>query len=226
MNPPLSKYFQWRLHDVSHVLTCIVIFQQCLTLKGLQGTAPVPTSCPCCFVLSCVYMWSRSLFFLSTLVCNVLPRRLFHGSPKAHCQNNISVTILTSTAWRTLGLFGAFPTRARGVEGALALSCRASQGNDPTPGEFLLFFPFFRLTAAASRTFCDLRRVTLCDGRVASRFVADLRRPQVEKNWSIATSVGTEVGHAGFYKKVNCPVCSNINGTCPGVRKIELPRLL
>ena len=31
-------------------------------------------------------------------------------SPKVHCQTSISVTILTSTAWRTLGLFGAFPT--------------------------------------------------------------------------------------------------------------------
>ena len=54
--------------------------------------------------------WSRSLSFFSALVCDLLPRRSFHGSPKAHCQKSISVTILTSTAWRTLGLFGAFPT--------------------------------------------------------------------------------------------------------------------
>jgi hypothetical protein len=32
--------------------------------------------------------------------------RLLHGSPKAHYQKSISVTILTSTAWGTLGLFG------------------------------------------------------------------------------------------------------------------------
>ena len=133
MNPTLTKYFQWCLHNVAHVLACIIILRQCLTLKGLQGTAPVPTSCPCCFVLSCVYMWSRSLFFLSTLVCNVLPRRLFHGSPKAHCQQSISVTILTSTAWRALGLFGAFPTRVRGGELPRATWSR------PNPEAF--FFP-------------------------------------------------------------------------------------
>ena len=38
------------------------------------------------------------------------------ASPKAHCQKSISVTIFTSTAWRTLGLFCAFPIRARGGE--------------------------------------------------------------------------------------------------------------
>jgi len=110
VNPPLSKYFQWCLHDIAYVVTCIIIFKQCLTIQGLQGAAPVPTSCPCCFVLCCAYLWSRSLPFLSALVCNLLPRRLFHGSPKAHCQKSISVTILTGTAWRTLGLFDAFPT--------------------------------------------------------------------------------------------------------------------
>jgi len=43
------------------------------------------------------------------------------ASPKAHCQKSISVTIFTSTAWRTLGLFGAFPTRARSGEGDVPL---------------------------------------------------------------------------------------------------------
>jgi len=83
------------------------------------GVAPVPISCPCCFVLSCAYMWSRSLSFLSALVCDLLPRQLFNGSPKAHCQKSISVTILTSTAWRTLGLFGAFPTLVGRHHGSL-----------------------------------------------------------------------------------------------------------
>jgi len=114
VNPPLSKYFQWRLYDVAHVLTCIIIFQQCLTPQGLQGAEPAPTSCHCDFVLFCAFIWSRSLFFLSALVCDLLPRRLFHGSPKAHCQKSISVTILMSTAWRTSGLFGAFPTLVGG----------------------------------------------------------------------------------------------------------------
>jgi len=59
-------------------------------------------------------VWSRSLSLFSALVCDLLPRRLFHGSPKAHCQKSTSVTILTSTAWRTLGLFGTFPTLVGG----------------------------------------------------------------------------------------------------------------
>ena len=54
--------------------------------------------------------------YLSLVRCDLLTRRLLPGSPKAHCQKSISasVTILTSTAWRTPGLFGAFPTRVGG----------------------------------------------------------------------------------------------------------------
>jgi len=114
VNPPPSKLFEWYLHDVVLVLACIVIFQQCLTLQGFQGAVPVHTSCPCCFFVSCAYMWSRSMSFFSALVCDLLPRRLFHGSPKAHCQKSISVTILRTTAWRTLGLFDVFPTLVGG----------------------------------------------------------------------------------------------------------------
>ena len=110
MSPPLTKYFQWCLHNVTHVTVCIILLRQCLTLQGLQGAALVPTSCPCCFVLRCTYVWSMSLSFFGALVCDLLSRRLFHGSPKAHCQKSISVTILTCTAWRTVGLFGVFPT--------------------------------------------------------------------------------------------------------------------
>jgi len=46
----------------------------------------------------------------SELVCNLLPRRLFNGSPKAHCQKSVSVTIF----WRKLGLLGVFPTPVGG----------------------------------------------------------------------------------------------------------------
>ena len=42
---------------------------------------------------------SRSLSFPSVLVCDMLPRRLCHCSPLAHCPKGISVTILTSNAW-------------------------------------------------------------------------------------------------------------------------------
>jgi len=45
----------------------------------------------------------------------MFPRRLFHGSPKAHCQKSISVTNLTSTAWRTPSLFGVFDTLVGGT---------------------------------------------------------------------------------------------------------------
>jgi len=50
MSPPLTKYFQWCLHNVVHVLACIILLRQCLTLQGLQGATPVPTFCPCGFV--------------------------------------------------------------------------------------------------------------------------------------------------------------------------------
>jgi len=54
----------------------------------------------------------------SALLCDVLPRRLLHPSivtslAKGALPKSISVTLLMSTAWRTLGLVGAFPTRAR-----------------------------------------------------------------------------------------------------------------
>jgi len=113
LSPPLSKYFQLCLHDVAHVLACIIIFRQCLALQGLQEAAPIPTfSLWFCSLLR-IHV-SRSLSFLSELVCDLLPKRLFHGSPKAHCQKSILVTILTSTAWRTPGLFGSFPTLVGG----------------------------------------------------------------------------------------------------------------
>jgi len=52
---------------------------------------------------------SRSLFFLSALVCDLLPRLLFHGR-----QRRIARRVSQSQFWRTLlgrtlGLFGAFP---------------------------------------------------------------------------------------------------------------------
>ena len=71
--------------------------------------------------------WSRSLSWLfSALVCDLLPRRSFHGSPKAHSQKSVSVTILTSTAWRTLGLFGAFPTLVGGHHWSLGATLLGS----------------------------------------------------------------------------------------------------
>ena len=61
---PLTKYFQWCLHNVAHVIACIILLRQCLTLQGLQGATPVPTSCLCGFVLSCAYMCPGLCLFL------------------------------------------------------------------------------------------------------------------------------------------------------------------
>jgi len=46
--------------------------------------------------------WVCLLLGPIALVCDLLPRRLFHGLPKAHFQKSISVTILTSATRRTL----------------------------------------------------------------------------------------------------------------------------
>ena len=66
LSPPLTKYFQWYLHNVVHVLACIILLRQCLTLQVLQGATPVPTFCPCGVVLSCTYM---CLGFCLLMVC-------------------------------------------------------------------------------------------------------------------------------------------------------------
>jgi len=44
LSPPLTKYFQWCLHNVVHVLACIILLWQCLTLQGLQGATPSKVS--------------------------------------------------------------------------------------------------------------------------------------------------------------------------------------
>ena len=52
------------VHNVVHVLACVIILRQCLTLQGLQGATPIPTFCPCDFVLSCAYMRLGLYLFL------------------------------------------------------------------------------------------------------------------------------------------------------------------
>ena len=66
LSPPLTKYFQWCLHNVVHVLACIIRLCQCLTLQGLpvEDTTPVPTFCPCGFVLPWTYMCLGLCLFL------------------------------------------------------------------------------------------------------------------------------------------------------------------
>jgi len=75
----------------------------------------------------CVYNFSTTgtcglgLCPFSKLVCDLLPRRLFCFA-KGVLLKSISITILKSTAWRTLVLLGTFPTLARGGQGQPCLS--------------------------------------------------------------------------------------------------------
>jgi len=62
LSPPLTKYFQWCLHNVVHVLVCIILLRQCLTLQGLQGSTPVPIF-PCPFFPCPFFCPTRAHFF-------------------------------------------------------------------------------------------------------------------------------------------------------------------
>jgi len=53
--------------------------------------------------------------FFSALVCDLLPRRLFHGSPKAHCPKSILVTILKCNAWEDTWLIWCLPYPSGGT---------------------------------------------------------------------------------------------------------------
>jgi len=70
----------------------------CLICQKYDNVASVIPPTPVRF-LHIVRAWSRSLSFFSALVCGLMPRRLFYGSPKAHCQKSISVTILKGTGY-------------------------------------------------------------------------------------------------------------------------------
>jgi len=63
---PRLWYDPYHLHanNVVHVLACIILLRQCLTLQGLQGATTLPTFCPCGFVLSCAYMCLGLCLFL------------------------------------------------------------------------------------------------------------------------------------------------------------------
>jgi len=100
LSPPLTKYFQWCLHNVVHVLVCIILLRQCLTFQGLQGTTPVPTFCPCGFVLSCAYMCLGLCLFLvrwSVICCQ--DGCLMAFAKGALPEEYLKVTILTSNVW-------------------------------------------------------------------------------------------------------------------------------
>jgi len=152
-------------------------------------------------LLSLVHICGLDLFLFRALVCDLLPRRLFHSSPKAHCQKNISVTILTKTAWRTLGLLGAFPIRARGGKGAFfSPKLPRATGSPPNPGRISFFLHFFVLCVFDLRppqvrdfATCDgrvvkSRNLLRLNGRVASRLIADLQPPQFGKMEGKTTS--------------------------------------
>ena len=134
-----------------------------MTIPTLTVRTP-PWYATCSVYMLCLFCWNKmmcqqfprlryvspcglNLCPFSALVCDLLTKWLFHGSPKARCRR-----VSQSQSWRrTLGLLGAFPTP----------SCRAPHGHDQISGGF--FFSQFifspcRLAAAASRHFSDLRR--------------------------------------------------------------------
>jgi len=96
--------------------------------KVFKVRHPYPLLAPV-VLFSLAHICGLCLCLFSALVCDLLPRRLFHGSPKAHCQKSISVTFLTSTAWRTLGLLSAFPTLVGGQQWSLGATFLSSEGN-------------------------------------------------------------------------------------------------
>jgi len=106
----LTKYFQWCLHNVVHVLACIILLRQCRSPRCNTRTHFLPLWF-CSLLLIHV---SRSLSFLSALVYEIT-RRLFDG----FCWRCIARRVSQSQFWRvmigrTLGLFDAFPTLVGG----------------------------------------------------------------------------------------------------------------
>jgi len=110
---------QVRNHTQIDLLTCRVCFvkpwHMMITTQVRHHTHLDLSTCHVCFLKNMMiirqyfpqlwydpyplYACGLGLFFLfSALVCDLLPRRLFHGSPKVHCPKSISVTILTSNA--------------------------------------------------------------------------------------------------------------------------------
>jgi hypothetical protein len=86
------------------------------------------------------------------------------GSQKAHCQKSVSVTILTSTAWRSW---------VCGGEGALAELLRATRSR-PNFGRFVFLYSFvFKILT------CGGRKSTYITSQVG--VLRDFRRPQMGK---------------------------------------------
>jgi len=86
--------YAWMIqNNGSQEWLCIIILRQCLTLKGLQGAVPVPTSCPCDFVLSCAYMlsflvsglWSAAKTGFSWFAKDALPEEYLSHNFDEHC---------------------------------------------------------------------------------------------------------------------------------------------
>jgi len=108
MYPQIPRIRYMRVHpvDVSlkkrHVVSVLLnIWWWCVSTCPDSGTIQIHCThgrglCPFCFLVRC-----------SVICCQ---DGCFMALPKVHCQKSISVTILTSNAWRSLSLFGAFPT--------------------------------------------------------------------------------------------------------------------
>jgi len=109
--------------------------------------------------------------FSSALVCDLLPRRLFHGLPKAHCQKSILVTIFkehcledTRLIW-CLSYPGAWRQRGSSPELPRATWSRPNQGKFCTVF-FDLRCPQIGQIATCYRTLpSQVAKMPTCGGR-------------------------------------------------------------
>jgi len=78
LSPPPSKYFQSCLHDVAHVLACIIIHHQCLTLQGLPEAVPDPLLflAHTCGLGLCLFLVRWSVIYCQDGCFMVLQRRI------------------------------------------------------------------------------------------------------------------------------------------------------
>jgi len=91
--------------------TYILIFQRCLTLQDSPRCGARTHSFSILPCLALAYICGLGLYPFSELVCDLLPRRLFPASPKAHCRR-----VSQSQSWRALlgghqGYLVHFPTQ-------------------------------------------------------------------------------------------------------------------
>ena len=120
--PPPFLYFQrYLLRMLFLYLPALLYSNDVSPSKVAKVRHAYPLLAPV-VLFSLAHICGLGLCPFSALVYDLLPRRLFHGLLKAHCQKSISVTISSITAWRTLGLLSAFPTLMGGHQSFLGVT--------------------------------------------------------------------------------------------------------